>query len=186
MKKLENLLWSIPAIGTYFYAATVLTNYGFVSYFNIPSNFVSASLSDNIIFFYQYFVASAYLAGHAKWYAWLTIVLIVGIIVALCYVSDIWKGVFTAIGTIFMLFWLGSFYRLGQTIAINSTIFLIPTAGCPPIGPAAQYIVPITGDGQGVFVPINASNTMTGGFILKNLADLDCTLENKNIGKVAN
>jgi hypothetical protein len=181
---MKKLFWSIPAIAVYFYAATILTEYGFISYFNIPSNFISASLSDNIIFFYQFFIATADLADAMKWYIWLTIVIVISAIIALCYFSELWKGLVTTIGTILLFFYLGSFFMLGHIIAVNTTNFVVPSASCPPIGQSAAYIVPIIGNGEAVIVPIDASNTMTGGFLVKNLADLDCELEIKNIGKV--
>jgi hypothetical protein len=62
----------------------------------------------------------------------------------------------------------------------------MPSADCPPIGSDARYIIPISYGSDGVFVPINASNTMTGGFLVKDLATLNCKLVQQNIGKVTN
>jgi hypothetical protein len=183
---MKKLLWSIPAIALYFYTATILTEYGFISYFNIPSNFISASLSNNIIFFYQFFIASADLAGATKWYVWLIVFVVSAVIMAICYFSKLWKGIFTTVATIGVILYLGSFYTLGKVIAINTTSFIVPSASCPPIGQDSSYIVPVIGNSEAVLVPINSSNTMTGGFLIKNLSDLNCKLEIKNIGKIIN
>ena len=186
MKKLSNLLWSIPALAVYFYTATVLTEYGYASYFKIPANFISASLSDNIIYFFQLFTAGKYGIGLIRWYTWLILGLIIVFIAFLYYSHHLWKKFFTLAGVIIFFLLLGGFFHFGEKLAANNAEFWVPASDCPPIGSDARYIIPSLNENVAVFVPIDQNNKMTGGFLVKNIADLPCKLEYKNIGKITN
>jgi hypothetical protein len=179
--------WSIPAIGLYFYIATVLTNWGFLSYFNIPPTFVQASLSSNIIFFYQFITTTLSLLGSFHWYVYAAAAFFFVVIVALYYLifqySKPLKNTFVAIGIIILLSYLGTFFGLGSLIASTQTSYIVPV-NCS-VGPAYAYVVPLTDENQTILVPIDQSNKMTGGFLVRNTADLSCTFENKPIGKIA-
>lgn len=184
MKKKENLLWSIPAIALYFYTATVLTEYGYASYFNIPSNYISASLSDNIIYFYQLLMAGQYAIGLVKWWLWIVLALIAIFIALLYFSNDFWRNYITLVGTVIFFLILIWFYNLGKGLGGVNATFWMPSASCPPIGTDSRYIVPISLGSDGIFIPINASNTMTGGFLVKDLTTLNCKLVQQTIGKV--
>lgn len=184
MKKLGNFLWSIPALAVYCYIATVLTEYGYASYFNIPANFVSASLSDNIIYFFQLFTAGKYEIGLMRWWAWLSLIGIIIFIAALYYSHSFWRKIFGFAGTVIFLLLLTGFYNFGNRIAANTTAFWVPSVSCAPIGSDSRYIIPALNESQAVFVPIDQDNKMTGGFLVKNTADLNCKLEYKTVGKV--
>jgi hypothetical protein len=134
MKKWNALFWGIPAIAVYFYTATVLTGYGYASYFNIPSNFVSASLSDNIIYFFQLFIVGQYEIGLLRWWAWLIVFLVVVFITLLYFFHAFWRVFISILGTIIFFLILGGFYNFGRIIAANNTLFWMPSASCPPIG----------------------------------------------------
>jgi hypothetical protein len=164
-------LWSIPAIGLYFYIATVLTNWGFLSYFNIPSTFVQASLSSNIIFFYQFIKATLSLLGSFHWYVYVAVVFFFIIAAALYYLifdyNKRLKNALVAALTILLFFYLGTFFKLGNLIASTQTNYIVPI-NCS-VGSAYAYVIPLTDENQ---------------TILKNTADLSCTFENKSIGEV--
>jgi hypothetical protein len=179
--------WSIPALGLYFYIATVLTNWGFLSYFNIPSTFVQASLSSNIIFFYQFIMATLSILGSFNWYVYIAVGFFLIVAVALYYLifeyNKPLKNVFVAIATILLLSYLGTFFKLGGLIASTQTSFIVP-ADCS-VGQAYGYVIPLTDENQTILVPIDQNNKMTGGFLIKNTAALSCTFEYKEVGKVA-
>ena len=183
---MKRLLWSIPAIAIYFYTATVLTEYGFASYFGVSSNFIEASLKDNIIYFYQLFILTEGVAGMVKWWAWAIIGVAALIIVASCYLSSFARGWFTFCGTALLFFCLMGFYTFGHFLAANTDIFLVPLTNCPSASQDTIYIIPVIDNGQAVLVPINQNNNMIGGFLVKNLTDLSCGIEYKNIGLIKN
>jgi hypothetical protein len=186
IKKTENLLWSIPAIALYFYTATVLMQYGYASYFNIPSNFISASLSDNIIYFFQLYAAAQYEVGFIRWWVWIVLGLI-AIFIALLYFSNaLWRKIISFAGTVIFFFMLLGFYSFGKSIGSLDTTFWMPSTSCPPIGSDARYIIPLSLGTDGVFVPIDQQNKMTGGFLVENLATLNCKLVQQPIGKITN
>jgi hypothetical protein len=179
--------WSIPAIGLYFYVATVLTNWGFLSYFNIPSTFVQASLSSNIIFFYQFITAALSLLGSLHWYVYVAAGFFFIVVVALYYLifqyNKPLKNTFVAVGTIVLFLYLGTFFSLGNLIASTQTSYIVPV-DCS-VGPAYAYVIPLTDENQTILVPIDQNNKMTDGFLVRNTADLSCTFESKPVGKVA-
>jgi hypothetical protein len=186
MKNWNGLFWGIPAIALYFYSATVLTEYGYTSYFNIPSSFISASLSDNIIYFFQLFTVGKYEMGLMRWWAWIIVLFALVFILFLYYSHDFWRVLISVVGTVVFLLVLGGFYDFGKVVAASDATFWVTSASCPPIGSDARYVVPTSFGGQAVFIPIDQGNKMTGGFFVKNLADLPCKLEQRNIGKVTN
>jgi hypothetical protein len=186
MKKLSNLLWSIPALAVYFYTATVLTEYGYASYFKIPTNFISTSLSDNIIYFFQLFTAVKYQIGFIKWWAWLILVFVILFIAFLYYSHYLWKKTLTLTGVVIFFLLLGGFFHFGGKLAANNAEFWIPASDCPPIGSDSRYIIPGFNESVAVFVPIDQNNKIIGGFLVKNLTELPCKLEYKNIGRIIN
>jgi hypothetical protein len=178
--------WSFPAIALYFYIATILTNYGFISYYNIPSSFLQASLSANIIFFYEFLTSFLSLLGSFHWYVYVAAGFFLPIIVALYYLifqyKRGWKKVFIAILTIIWLSYLGTFYTLGRLIAASQTNYIVPS-NCS-IGPAYAYVIPMIDGGQTILVPIDQNDKMTGGFLVKNTTELPCTFEYQEMKRV--
>jgi len=178
--------WSIPAIGLYFYIATVLTNWGFLSYFNIPQSFVQASLSSNIVFFYQYGTAILSLLGGFHWYVYVAAGFFFLVAAALYYIifdyNKRLKNALVAALIIILLFYLGTFFKLGGIIASNQTNFVVPS-NCT-IGSAYTYIIPSTDGSQTILVPIDQNNKMIGGYLVRSTTDLPCTFLWKEIGRV--
>lgn len=183
---MRSRLWRIPAIAVYFYIATVLVEYGYAVYFNIPPNFLDSSLSDNIIFFFQLVTLSQYAAGQLGLLAWIVVIVVFGGVWFIYHSNKFWRFIIGSVGTVlFFLILLGS-YSFGKLIASTSTSFWIPSSDCQSIGKDNKYIVPQFFQSQAIFIPIDQNNKMVGGFIVKTLADLNCKLEFKNIGRVVN
>jgi hypothetical protein len=180
---MKNRLWGIPAIALYFYIATVLVGYGYISYFNLPSNFISASLSDNIIFFFQLFEVGKYAIGLISWWVWFIASVGALFIFFLCHFSKPWRVFFGVVGTLLFFTLLWRSYDLGGTTATNTTNFLVPSADCP-LASGGRYIIPTILDTQAVLVSIDENNKMTGKFLVRDLTVLPCTLELKNVGRV--
>jgi hypothetical protein len=184
MKEFKKLFWSIPAVALYFYIATVLMEYGYASYFNIPSNYVSASISDNIIYFFQLFTSWKHEIGIMSWWVWIVLFLIAVFIVLLWYSHRAWRVIISIVGTVVFVLLLASFYNFGQALAAINTGFWIPAADCTSVPSSTRYVAPISYGEEVVFVPIDASNTLLNGILVKNAATLDCELQYQNIGKI--
>jgi len=128
---MKSKVWSIPAIALYFYVATILYEYGAVSYFNIPASFISASLSDNIIYFFQLLTASKYAAGQIGLLMWIVVIAAVLSILYLYHSHYFWKTILGGAGTIiFFLVLLWGPYGLGKFVASQTTTFWTPSADC--------------------------------------------------------
>jgi hypothetical protein len=78
-----NKFWSLPVLTIYFYTATVLTQLGFVSYFGVPSNFVEASIKQNILYFFNLFQLTFVIVGLMKWWMFIAVALAVIVILFL-------------------------------------------------------------------------------------------------------
>ena len=180
-------VWSIPAIAAYFYVATILAEYGYNSYFGIPPDFVRASLSENIIYFFQLLTASKDALGQIGLLMWVVVVVVAAFIVFLYYYHWLFKTIFGAIGTgIFFLFLLWGSFNIGKGAAINTTYFWVLSPNCLFAENGSEYIIPTISDSWVVLIPIDKQNTMKGGFLVRNINDIPCTLEYKNIGKITN
>lgn len=179
-------LWSIPIALAYLYAVTVLTQYGYYSYFNIPTNFIDASISSNTI--YTYSIATA---------AWQLIVsipllwkIVIGIAVAIAsFISGIFfnnhKIIFVWIGTgLAGILLIGSF-GLGGFIARDKKNFLILSPTCSITNQNVQYVIPDIYEGMAILVPIDPKNNnkIGNGFVLKDISTLPCGLEYSEIGR---
>ena len=176
-------LWSIPIITVYLYAVTILTQWGYYSFFSIPSDFVEASIKDNIVYFFTLFKVAEEVAGVLKWYVWAMLIftiLIVGFVYTFNYT---YKRLITALGTLILIFFLINSYNFGNALAKNSILFLVPDVGCSGIS-NGPYIIPGISNNQVILVPIDKNNKMLGGFIVKNIPDLGCKLEYKSIGLI--
>jgi len=185
MKKVLNLLLSIPALAVYFYGATILTEYGFASYFHIPYSFISASLSDNIIYFFQLLTVVEAILGYMRWQMWLLVFVIVLTIVYLCYRHRFWRVLFGVVGMIILLVILLGSFNFGKTIAASTADFWVLPPGCLAAGLDGRYVIPAFYGENAVLIHIDQNNKMTGGFLVKNITSLACEVEREAIGTVA-
>jgi len=184
MQKLNGFLWSIPAIAVYFYSATVLTEYGYLSHFNIPASFISPSLSDNIVYFFQLFNVFKYEIGLMSWWVWFVIGLIILFVVALWFSHSFWRVIIGIGGTLVFLLVLSGFFSFGNKLAANNISYLVPSSECAPIGQYSRYVIVDFYNDEAVVVPIDQNNKMLGGFLLKKADSFSCRLETKEIGKI--
>jgi len=177
-------LWSIPLITVYLYTATVLTQYGYNSYFNLPANFVEASIQKNITYFFDLLSLAQHVAGSMRWWVWL-VVIAATLLILFAYFS--YQGFkllqFGATVLLFAMLW-GS-YNYGWQVASNTTEFYVPASTCKTIGPDEKYIVPAFYEGNAIFVPYDKdTHKMYGNFIMKEVSGLNCGLEKESAGKI--
>lgn len=165
--------------GLYFYAITILAQYGFNSYFGIPSNLIEPSLRDNIIFFFSIFRAIT--KTH-----WIVIIIAITIIISVIYALNKYlklsKKVIIILAVILSIF--GS-YNLGSYVAKTNTKFSIVSSMCIPEQAGVTYIVPAFYQTNALVTPIyTGTNKLTGGFIVKDISEPGCELYRDEVGKI--
>jgi hypothetical protein len=177
-------LWSIPIALGCIYAATILTQWGYDTYFNLGANFVDASVSGNTLYAYSLIQAIVQILGALHWWWPIIFVIVVVIAVASYFIFGNEGAAFWAILTIVAVLFLYGSPTMGKIIAQQKTDFLVPAPGCS-VGPEAAYFVPDTYQGKAIFVPFDPATKKIGsGFFLKDLSALPCELEYKNIGPI--
>ena len=155
-----------------------------MTYFNIPQSFVTASLSANIIFFYQLLNIGGYAVSHIGWLTWGVVISAIGLIFALYNYNNFWKWYVGAAGAFLFFTLLFGFYRLGGVIAANTTSFWVPSSDCALTKFGGRYAIPFMSDTQAVLIPIDQNNKMMGGILVKNLVDINCRIEQRTIGRI--
>ncbi len=180
-------LWSIPIISVYLYGLTILTQYGYNSYFNIPSSFLDASISYNFVYFFQIFQLVKAIFGAITW--WLWILLLLGLIAILFVLAShwIWQRI-SYYGFILGLFAIlvGSF-NFGGLLASHTEDFYILSTGCvtgssEPDG--LIHIVPTFYREFAIVTPITNEKKLTDSFYLHPASDNSCILKREAIGRV--
>jgi hypothetical protein len=175
-----NKFWNIPIITVYLYAVAILTQHGFNSYFNIPSNFIEFSIKENIVYFFQLFQLALAIVGVMKFWMWIVVLVGAIVIAILCFFDYVYEIIFTSIligGAL-----VGSYY-FGNFLAINTSTFYVPLSDCQLIG-QGKYIIPVFYDSKAILVSIDENNKLGNGFMVKEMSDLSCKIELKNIGKI--
>lgn len=172
-------------IAVFIYAITILTRFGYASYFNLPSDFVTSSLKENVIFFFQLSQLAVIVFTSIHWWMWIVLG-IIGFVIFLVYIIFIHRTKLATLlvvgGGIALLF---GFYHFGNLLAANTINFYTLPADCPSIGPDKIYIVADIYDGKAIFVPIdNETKKLKNGLVVKEVTSLGCQMEMTNIGKI--
>jgi len=177
-----NEFWIIPVITAYVYAVTILTEYGYNSFFDIPQSFIEASVAGNIIYFHDLINLIFSLVYILKWQLLIFTVIVVVLIIIF---RLNYKKTSILILIIILLAILGVSYNLGKFLGANETSFYVLSPDCPPIGPYRFYIIPNIYQGKAILVPYDEnSKKMKGGFLVKDTAEIGCLIERKQIGKI--
>ncbi len=175
---MTKIFWTIPSLAIYLYAITILTQFGFGSYFGIPSAFVEASITANTVYFYILAQAMVKLVIAIKWW-WILIVFISYWILKVFDENQI-----KYVAMIFMLISIYFFVSFGNLLASTQTNFLTLPNGCLDGNSSQRYVVPVVYQGEGIIVPIDENNKMSGGFIVKDLSELNCRLKHEEVGSI--
>jgi len=174
--------WSIPVFTVYFYAANILMQYGYISYFGISSSFIESSIKDNILYFFDLFQIVVIFIGQLKWWVALILILPVVIIVDLCKRNSRWRKFFNILLIILFISSLYFSYKLGGKIAEVNTNYMTVDANCVNYNKEYRYIIPDIYQGNIILVPINHENKIIGGYIVKDSSSLNCLISNVNVG----
>lgn len=157
--------------------------YGFNSYYGIPPNFIDFSIKENIIFFFQ---LSQLFLGISTANAWIWTILIIFILI-IALIIKLFFNKFKKLFSIILLLILGStlfgFYYFGDFIAKNNDLFYVLLPNCSAIGPE-KYIAPIIYNDKAIFITVDDQNNLKSGFIVKEISDLSCAIEQRKVGKI--
>ena len=178
-------LLSIPIVTAYIYTLTVVTYYGFNSYFNIPYTYIEFSIKDPIVLFFDLSRLIAAICGQITGWAWFGIVVTFLVLLVLFFFSRVTRW-FIVAGFIALVVYLPfGFYRFGNFLASASTSFYTAPTTCIPGATEDLYIAPTLFEGSVVFVPIATStHQLKNGLLVRETSALTCQLEKKEIGKI--
>ncbi len=153
------------------------------SYLGIPSEYVDASITSNII---SLFSLSLLGQGVLKAMGWWGLLLLIPIFVFIGFYgfSFIFQKL-TAVVTplIFISFFYSCFY-FGDWLGKVQTYYYAPESNCITIGTSTGFIIPGFVDDKAILVPIDSQNKMLGGFTIRDVSDIPCTIELRSVGKI--
>jgi len=176
--------WSIPVFTVYFYAANILMQYGYISYFGIPASFIESSIKENILYFFDLFQTIIIFIGQLKWWVALILILPIVIIIDFCKNDSRWRKLFNTLLIILFVSSLWFSYKLGGKIAEVNTSYMTVDANCVNYNEDYRYIIPDIYQGDIILVPINTDNKIIGGYMIKDSSSLNCLITNINIGAI--
>lgn len=164
-------------IPIYAFLTSILLQYGYVSYYGIPTDYISVISRDSLLLVYSILTAvwSNLLGAHL--YVWVTIVLALLLLYFLYKVVYLKKIVYLIISVPFILFLLKA-QGFGSTMAELNTTFKIASTKCAP-GNLVNYISPLTNNGEIIFVLVEENKIVKGSVITKRISDLPCGIEEK-------
>ena len=179
-------LWSLPAVTICLYTVTILTQYGYNSYFNIPSNFIESSIKWNIIYFFQLFQFGTEIAGLMGFWMWIVLVLLSLLFVFLFFLNKIWRVVLVILTTILLFYIIGpGSYKFGFLLAKSTSTYYVPVNQCFTQGNNNAFIIPSFYESKAILIPIDLeTKKMSGGFIVREIQELQCPIDLKEIGLI--
>lgn len=177
---------SIPIVTAYIYILTVVTYYGFNSYFNIPYNYIEFSVKDPIVFFFDFSRLIGAISGQIGLWNWVAIGAAALVLLGLFFFSRVMRWLITFGFIAFVIYLPFGFYNFGNLLASAATSFYTAPSACIPGATEELYIAPTLFEGKVVFVPVATStHQLKNGLLVRETSALTCQLEKKEIGKVS-
>lgn len=171
-------VWLIPLITLWLYTITILFQYSYNNFFDIPRTFIQSSLVANVTFFWNIFVA---IPLSAKLYP-CGFVIFVCVVVLLCFtylwLRKKWKWVTPLAIIILVVSVLGYSCILGTESAKNTGTYYSFNKDCPEtfFKKDTHYIIPITYEGLAILVALDKNNTRLHQIKVVDLAETSCSL----------
>jgi len=186
MKEKTNLsIWEIPLITILLYVIVVLVNYGYLSYFDVPSSMISTSISTNITLIYSIIKL---FCGVFLLFTLLNKILWISLIIFTICVPIIFKKY--RIILIFLIIILSGIlsYNFGNFIAKISTVFPTIPASCLGLKNNNIYIIPFFSDTKVVLKPLiknnNGSFKMLNSYLIRDTINLPCEINSTSTGLI--
>lgn len=180
------MIISASLIAVFIYALTILTEFGFLSYFGVPSHLVEASIVTNTVYLRQ-IGEGIVLAIKQSPFGFVGLLILFGLVYWLFtfkFNAKEMRGIRNSLLIMLALFTLYTAHSFGFKLAESTTGFTT-LYDCSEISSSTtKYIVPAIRGNSVVAVPINNENKMIGGFYLKDMSAINCKLEWKELGKI--
>jgi hypothetical protein len=179
---MKKILIGLPIMTIYVYGIVILMQYGYNSYFDIPQNYIQASIVQNYVYSHQLFQVMMTFSSAINWWMW--ILIIIGFFALFTsYHSDyFWMWAIRICGILLLAGVLFGSYHFGQYVAQNTTIFYMPADDCSLSNNRTKYIIPSFYQDEAVLVAIDGNNVLKGEVMSKKLSDLDCGYIKKDVG----
>jgi hypothetical protein len=179
-------LWSATGVGLYLYIVSILTQYGFYAYFNVPYSFIDASLISNVIYYYQIVELGQLIAGLITWWQWVLLGITVVIVTVLWWSHYFWARLIASVITTGFLLLLLKVPNFGTFLAMNSTRFEMPNSPrCLALDKDTSFAVVGYHGTQAILVPFDPTNyKLTNGYIAREVSQLPCKLVMTTVGKL--
>lgn len=172
----------LTLIPVYATIASVLTQLGFSSYFNIPNNFIENSVPQNIIYFFQ---LGLIVFATVKLWMWFILGIIVVVLLFLSWSDYRYKTGISVIIWILLGIALINFQNFGIFLAKNQTTFYVLSSDCSFVEENKTYIMLGSYQDKAIIVPIDKNtNKMDGTFSLIDISTPPCKMSQENIGKI--
>ncbi len=184
-KWLTNNVWGVTLSAVYIYLATVAISLGYVTYFNVPTDFIEVSLRQNILFALSAWQL-IFLILKSLGYFWSSLI----ILALLCllvflirkYRDSTFFSSFCVIVLILVLFGL---YWFGQALAAGKNAHYTLAENCSMDSDVVGYVIVTFYEKSAILVPYEKNtNLLKGGFRVINLEQPNCTIDYKNIGRL--
>lgn len=181
MTKLINL----SVVTAYLYILTVLSYYGYNSYFNIPYDSAGFSPQAPVIFFFDFSRLILDILKHASISFWITIIVSIIVVIGIYSYHTLGRWLVNLGLIIALVYTFFAFYNFGHLLASSATNFYTVDSKCIPGATEQLYIAPTISEGKAIFVPIDPeSRQLKNGLLVRESTSINCQLEKKEIGKV--
>ncbi len=108
-----------------------------------------------------------------------------GLTIVLSYLSSkFWRFLISIAGFFLIACFLYGSYNFGQLIAKNSPEFYVLSDNCTLSETDTKYIIPSFYQWNAILVSIDEDNVLTGQVLVKDLSELECSIEKKNVGLI--
>ena len=181
---MKKIFYGLPIIPMYIYGITVLTQYGYNSYFGIPSNFISLLSAQNFVFYFQLYQLGGVIAHKIQWWMWIELIFTALIIYSSYMSSIVWQWIIRVSGVVVFVYVFLHSYNLGQFVAQNTSVFYVSMNNCSLSHDQERYIIPSFYQDNAILVSIDENNILKGNMIIKKLSDLECGITKQNIGLI--
>jgi len=181
MKIIKNPIF----LGLYAYTATILVQYGFNSYFGLPSNLIEPSIRDNIILFFSLLKGFIGMLAALPILGWLTLLSPLFILIALMFFFHIHDFVVKIAIALILVYSLFVFYNLGESLAKTTKEFNVISGECITQKENIVYIVPAFYQTSALVVPVKSdSRIIAGSFFIKEPLGVECEVKKETIGQI--
>lgn len=166
-------------------SATILFQFGFNSYFNVPLSVIDSSIAYKVIFAFYLFKLSALLALKIWWVLGLAVIFIYIVFAILNF--EHWLRIVPIILVIVFLFFCP---QMGEYLAKHSEYFYVVNDDCRAVD-KDKYVILNFYDDKAILISVGedaekvGSKKMAGGFLIKNVSEMGCDIELKKVGIIA-